>query len=118
MQLRSAPIFDFSYSLHILLLHLGAQVVCERSSHHKLLRLILGRKLNFLSVSRCLALLLESCERAMRRVFSAILGHFASPARTLLDIASIPVQSRISNLSLCCRRHVVRTTEDVFLLVL
>jgi len=123
--LRSIPVFDFSYSLHILLLHLGAQVVCERSRHHKLLRLILGRKLNFVSMSWCLTLLLESCKRTVGRVFSAVLGHLASPARTLMDVASIytlfiPVQSGIIiiSLSLCCWRQIVRTTEDVFLWVL
>ena len=47
VKLRSIPVFDFFYSLHILLLHRRAQVVCEWSRHDKLLWLILGRRLNF-----------------------------------------------------------------------
>lgn len=46
----SVPVFDFSYSLHILLLHLGAQVVLEWPCHHKPLRLILGRDVYFVGM--------------------------------------------------------------------
>ena len=69
----------------------------------------------------CLTLLLESLKRTVRRVVGAILhmclGQLASSARTCMDVASIPVQSGIPDLSLCCWRQIVRTTEDVFLWV-
>jgi hypothetical protein len=66
----------------------------------------------------CLTLLLKSLKRTVRRVVGAVLGQLASPARTCLDVASIPVQSGIPDLSLCCWRQIVRTTEDIFLWVL